>query len=42
MDDGVLETLSDGDEVGTKLDLARTYLDMRDSDGTLSTLEEVL
>jgi pilus assembly protein FimV len=28
--------------VGTKLDLARTYLEMGDSDGTLSTFEEVL
>jgi pilus assembly protein FimV len=29
-------------EVGTKLDLARAYLDMGDADGALSTLEEVL
>ncbi len=34
--------MSDGDEVGTKLDLAKAYLDMDDSDGALSTLEEVL
>ncbi len=30
------------DEVNTKLDLARAYIDMGDSDGARSTLEEVL
>ncbi|MGH8502657.1 MAG: FimV/HubP family polar landmark protein [Gammaproteobacteria bacterium] len=34
--------LSDINEVGTKLDLAKAYLDMGDSDGAMSTLEEVL
>ncbi|HKJ09813.1 MAG TPA: FimV/HubP family polar landmark protein [Gammaproteobacteria bacterium] len=33
--------LSDVDEVGTKLDLARAYLDMGDPDGARSILEEV-
>lgn len=31
-----------GDEVATKLDLARAYLDMGDTEGAQSTLEEVL
>jgi pilus assembly protein FimV len=31
-----------GDEVSTKLDLARAYIDMGDSEGARSTLEEVL
>jgi FimV-like protein len=35
-DDGVL------DEVGTKLDLARAYIDMGDSEGARSILEEVI
>jgi pilus assembly protein FimV len=35
-DDGVL------DEVGTKLDLARAYIDMGDPDGARSILEEVI
>lgn len=39
MDGGVL---SDGDEVGTKLDLARAYIDMGDPDGARSILDEVL
>jgi pilus assembly protein FimV len=30
------------DEVGTKLDLARAYIDMGDPDGAKSILEEVL
>ena len=30
------------DEVGTKLDLARAYIDMGDPDGARSILEEVL
>jgi pilus assembly protein FimV len=30
------------DEVGTKLDLAKAYIDMGDNDGARSTLEEVL
>lgn len=34
--------LSDGDEVGTKLDLARAYIDMGDPDGARSILDEVL
>lgn len=36
------ELLGDLDEVGTKLDLARAYIDMGDSDGARSILEEVL
>ncbi|MGI8738558.1 MAG: FimV/HubP family polar landmark protein [Gammaproteobacteria bacterium] len=36
------EDLSDINEVGTKLDLARAFIDMGDADGALSTLEEVL
>jgi pilus assembly protein FimV len=34
--------LPSGDEVSTKLDLARAYIDMGDSEGARSTLEEVL
>jgi pilus assembly protein FimV len=30
------------DEVGTKLDLARAYIDMGDPDGARSILEEVI
>ncbi|MBA2409183.1 MAG: hypothetical protein H0V62_05235 [Gammaproteobacteria bacterium] len=37
-----VDDLSDINEVGTKLDLARAYIDMCDADGALSTLEEVL
>jgi len=36
------ELLDDTDEVGTKLDLARAYLDMGDPEGARSILEEVL
>lgn len=37
------DTLADaGDEVGTKLDLAKAFLDMGDTDGALGALEEVL
>jgi pilus assembly protein FimV len=36
------EALPSGDEVSTKLDLARAYIDMGDSEGARSTLEEVL
>jgi pilus assembly protein FimV len=32
----------DGDEIGTKLDLARAYVDMGDVDGARDILEEVL
>ncbi|MFP3873300.1 MAG: FimV/HubP family polar landmark protein [Thiohalophilus sp.] len=34
--------LGGGDEVGTKLDLARAYIDMGDPDGARSILDEVL
>jgi pilus assembly protein FimV len=37
-----LSDLGDVDEVSTKLDLARAYLDMGDSEGTRSILEEVV
>ena len=37
-----LSSLSDVDEVSTKLDLARAYLDMGDHEGTRGILEEVL
>ena len=37
--DGDAETMS---EVGTKLDLARAYMDMGDPDGAGSILKEVL
>lgn len=33
---------SNADEIGTKLDLARTYIDMGDPDGARSILDEVL
>lgn len=36
------EMFSDLDEVGTKLDLARAYVDMEDTDGARSILNEVL
>lgn len=34
--------ITDGDEVATKLDLAKAYLDMGDEEGAQSTLQEVL
>ncbi len=37
-----LSSLGDVDEISTKLDLARAYLDMGDHDGTRGILEEVL
>jgi pilus assembly protein FimV len=37
-----LQGLSSDSELGTKLDLAKAYIDMDDSNGALSTLEEVL
>ena len=37
-----LSSLDDVDEISTKLDLARAYLDMGDHDGTRGILEEVL
>jgi pilus assembly protein FimV len=37
-----LSSLDDVDEISTKLDLARAYLDMGDHEGTRSILEEVL
>ncbi len=46
LDDGLdaesLEALLGEDEVSTKLDLAKAYIDLGDSDGAISTLEEVL
>ena len=43
LDEGLdLSDLDDVDEVSTKLDLARAYLDMGDADGTRSILDEVL
>ena len=42
LDEGVLGDLDDVDEVATKLDLARAYLDMGDSEGTRSILDEVM
>ena len=41
-DDDALVDLRDGDEVATKLDLARAYMDMGDEDGARDILEEVL
>lgn len=41
-DDFDLSSLDDVDEVSTKLDLARAYLDMGDSEGTRGILEEVI
>jgi pilus assembly protein FimV len=41
-DDEVFEYLSDADEAATKLDLARAYFEMGDSDGAREILEEVL
>ena len=37
-----LISLDDVDEVSTKLDLAKAYLDMGDADGTRSILDEVM
>ena len=37
----VLSGSGGGDEVGTKLDLAKAYIDMGDKEGALSILEEV-
>jgi pilus assembly protein FimV len=37
-----LSSLDDVDEISTKLDLARAYLDMGDNEGTREILEEVL
>ena len=37
-----LSSIDDVDEISTKLDLARAYLDMGDHDGTRDILEEVL
>jgi len=37
-----LQGLPSDSEVGTKLDLAKAYIDMGDSNGALSALEEVL
>ena len=37
-----LSSLDDVDEISTKLDLARAYLDMGDKEGTRSILDEVL
>jgi pilus assembly protein FimV len=37
-----LSSLDDTDEIGTKLDLARAYMDMGDHDGTRDILDEVL
>jgi pilus assembly protein FimV len=43
MDDDLdLSDLDDVDEVSTKLDLAKAYLDMGDADGTRSILDEVM
>jgi pilus assembly protein FimV len=39
---GQQDLMAAEDEVGTKLDLARAYLDMGDADGARSTLEEVM
>ena len=41
-DDMDLSDLDDIDEVSTKLDLAKAYLDMGDADGTRSILDEVM
>jgi pilus assembly protein FimV len=42
VDDGDLQFSADGDEVATKLDLARAYIDMGDRDGARDILDEVL
>ena len=36
------DIFADVDEIGTKLDLAKAYVDMGDSDGARSILDEVL
>jgi pilus assembly protein FimV len=41
-DDEELDFLSEADEVATKLDLARAYIDMGDVDGAREILEEVV
>ena len=41
-DDFDLSSLDDVDEISTKLDLARAYLDMGDNEGTKGILEEVI
>ncbi|MGO0307597.1 FimV/HubP family polar landmark protein [Endozoicomonas acroporae] len=40
--DDDLDFLSEGDEVATKLDLARAYMDMGDSEGASAILQEVM
>ena len=43
LDDDVAEgLLDDSDEVSTKLDLARAYIDMGDPEGARNILEEVM
>lgn len=42
INDDDLEFLSDDDEVATKLDLARAYMDMGDEDGSRDILQEVM
>jgi pilus assembly protein FimV len=41
-DDNDLGFLSDSDETATKLDLARAYMDMGDTDGAKDILEEII
>ena len=41
-EDDVADLLNDVDEVGTKLDLARAYIDMGDAEGARGILEEVV
>lgn len=41
-DDSNLDFLSDNDETATKLDLARAYIDMGDSDGAKDILDEIM
>ncbi len=41
-DDSDLGFLSDSDETATKLDLARAYMDMGDTDGAKDILEEIM
>ena len=41
-EDDVADLLNDVDEVGTKLDLARAYIDMGDAEGARGILEEVM
>jgi pilus assembly protein FimV len=42
VEEGDLQFSADGDEVATKLDLARAYIDMGDRDGARDILDEVL